>query len=298
MRIAELFARAPERPGGREPARRASPTISFEFFPPKTEAGYESLFGAIVELKQLDPAFVSVTWGAGGSTRRKTVELVERIQRETGITAMAHLTCVGAAPADLEETLARLATSGIENVLALGGDEPAGYAPPPGTLRYASELVSFIRARGDFCLGAACYPETHRRAASPEADLAHLLHKVQCGVDFLITNFFFDPADYSRFCERARRAGISVPIIPGIMPVVSARGIRRMAELSGARLPDALLAELARCGEDDARIMEVGIDWAIEQCAQLLREGAPGLHFYTLNRSPATRRVHRTLFPA
>jgi methylenetetrahydrofolate reductase (NADPH) len=274
----------------------ARPTVSFEFFPPKTDAGYESLFRSIAELKELAPAFVSVTWGAGGSTRRKTVELVERIQRETGIAAMAHLTCVGSSPQELASTLARLHASGIENVLALGGDQPPDYAAPSGALRYANELVSFIRARWDFCLGGACYPETHPRAPSAEVDLENLARKVESGVDFLITQFFFENGDYFRFVERARGRGIGVPIVAGIMPVVSARGIERMAQLSGARIPPALREQLERCGEDDRRIAEVGIEWATAQCRDLLQQGAPGLHFYTLNRSPATRRIHQALF--
>jgi len=283
MRIAERFG-------------EGAPVISFEFFPPRTDAGFDSLFRAIAELSHLSPSFVSVTWGAGGSTRRKTVELVARIQDEIRLTAMAHLSCVGSTRAELEATLDRLEASGIENVLALGGAQPADYSPPPGALRYANELVALIRARNRFCIGAACYPETHPTAVSPEHDLAMLVQKVRCGVDFLITQLFFDDADYTSFVARARAAGITVPIVPGIMPVVSAASIRRMTSLCGARIPEALGRALDQAGDDDERALEIGVEWATAQCRELLRRGAPGLHFYTLNRSPATRRVFEQLF--
>jgi methylenetetrahydrofolate reductase (NADPH) len=283
MRIAGMFG----------PGR---PVISFEFFPPKTEPGFDALFRTITELKELAPSFVSVTWGAGGSTRRKTVELVARIQREIGLTAMAHLSCVGSTRAELEATLLQLEANGIENVLALGGDEPPGYVPPPDALRYANELVSLIRARHALCIGVACYPETHPRAPSPEADLAMLAQKVRAGADFLITQLFFDDEDYFRFVARARAAGITQPIVPGIMPVVSTASIRRMTALCGARIPDELGRALDAAADDDERTLEIGVEWATAQCRELLRRGAPGIHFYTLNRSPATRRIYERLF--
>jgi methylenetetrahydrofolate reductase (NADPH) len=180
-------------------------------------------------------------------------------------------------------------------VLALGGDRPPRYEPPPGGFLYANELAAFIRASFEFCLGGACYPETHPAAASPEADLENLLRKVQAGCEFLITQLFFDNRDYFRFVERARAAGIAVPIIPGIMPVTSVSNIRRMTALCGARIPEALAAELDLSGEDDARTLEVGVRWATRQCQELLQGGAPGIHFYTLNRSPATRRIFARL---
>jgi len=282
MRIAQRFA------GGH-------PVFSFEFFPPKTEAGFDTLFETIRDLKPLDPDFVSVTWGAGGSTRRKTVELVIQIQREIGLTAMAHLSCVGSSPEELAGTLDHLASEGIENVLALGGDRPRDYTPPPGAFTHANELVTFIRSRWDFCLGGACYPETHPLAASPQEDLANLARKVEAGVDFLITQLFFDNDDYFAFVARARAAGLRVPIVPGIMPIVSAAGIRRMTQLSGASIPDELAARLASVEHDDALVAAVGIEWATLQCEELLRRGAPGIHFYTLNRSPATRAILRRL---
>ena len=286
MRIAEIYA-------------RSRPVISFEFFPPKTEVGYAPLYRTIAELKRLDPGFVSVTWGAGGSTRTRTIDLVVRIQRELGITAMAHMTCVGATREQLADSLARIRDEGLENVLALRGDPPRDqpeFRPVPGGFAYANELVEFIRERFDLCIGAACHPEKHPDAPSPEADLANLVRKVEAGAEFLITNLFFDPADYFAFVARARAAGIEVPIVPGIMPVVSGANVRRMAQLTGARIPGALEAELARTGEDDEATLEVGIAWATGQCRALLDAGAPGLHFYTLNKSPATRRVFENLF--
>ncbi|MEB2345985.1 MAG: methylenetetrahydrofolate reductase [NAD(P)H] [Deltaproteobacteria bacterium] len=286
MRISELY-------------RRGGPVVSFEFFPPKTEAGYDSLYRTIADLKRLGPGFVSVTWGAGGSTRRRTAELVVQIQRELGLTAMAHMTCVGSPAEELAETLDALAREGIENLLALRGDPPRDqpdFRPVPGGFAYADELLRFVRSRWGFCLGGACYPETHPEAASPEADLANLVRKVHAGAEFLITQLFFDPADYFAFVARARAAGIEVPIVPGIMPVISAHNARRMASLNGAAIPPALEARLAAAGEDEAATLEVGVAWATEQCRTLLEHGVPGLHFYTLNRSPAARRVYENLF--
>jgi methylenetetrahydrofolate reductase (NADPH) len=286
MRIAELY-------GGGEPV------VSFEFFPPKTDVGAESLYRTITELKRLDPGFVSVTWGAGGSTRRRTAELVVKIQQDLGLTAMAHMTCVGSPAADLAETLDALAREGLENVLALRGDPPkelATFQPVAGGFAYANELVAFVRSRWSFCVGGACYPEVHPEAPDAETDLAHLKRKVDAGAEFLITQLFFQPDDYFAFVRRARAAGIEVPIVPGVMPVTSARNVRRMASLCGARIPAALEAQLEAAGDDEAATLEVGVAWASDQCRVLLEGGAPGLHFYTLNRSPAARRVHESLF--
>ena len=274
---------------------RGRPVFSFEFFPPKTEKGFASLYRTIEELKRLDPDFVSVTWGAGGSTRRKTVEIVIQVQQDIGIRAMAHLSCIGSTPDQLAETLDRLQRGGIGNVLALGGDRPPDYVPPDGGFTYANELAAFIRARSDLCIGGACYPETHQAAPSSEVDLENLVRKVNAGVDFLITQMFYDNADYFDFVVRARTAGIEVPIVPGIMPIISARNIRRIAQLSAARLPDELDAQLRTAENDDARTLEVGVAWATQQCRELLERGAPGIHFYTMNKSPATRRVFANL---
>jgi methylenetetrahydrofolate reductase (NADPH) len=275
--------------------RSGRPVFSFEFSPPKTDAGFRALFRTVEELKLLSPDFVSVTWGAGGSTRRKTVEIVIQIQQQLGITAMAHLTCIGSTPEQHAETLDRLARAGIENVLALGGDEPPDYVAPPGAFQHANELAAFIRGRWSFCLGGACYPETHQRAPSPEADLAFTLAKVEAGVEFLITQLFFDCADYFRFVERARATGIRVPIVPGIMPIISAANIRRISALCASRIPEELEARLRRVEHDDDATLEVGVEWATRQCRELLDRGAPGIHFYTMNKSPATRRVFENL---
>jgi methylenetetrahydrofolate reductase (NADPH) len=271
------------------------PVFSFEFSPPKTDAGFAALYRTIEELKLLNPDFVSVTWGAGGSTRRKTVEIVIQIQQEIGLTAMAHLSCIGSNPQQLAETLDRLAAAGIENVRALGGDRPPGYVAPPGAFTYANELVAFVRPRWSFCLGGACYPETHQLAPSPEVDLENLVRKVNAGLDFLITQLFFDNADYFAFVARARAAGIGLPIVPGIMPITSAANIRRIAALCASRIPTALEAQLRPVEQDDARTLEVGVAWATRQCQELLDAGAPGIHFYTMNKSPATRRVYENL---
>lgn len=283
MRIADLF-------------ERDRPVISFEFFPPRNDAGAAALLETIAELKQLNPGFVSVTWGAGGSTRRTTVELVRRIQDDIGLVAMAHLTCVGSSRTDLAQTLTALRAGRVENVLALGGDLPASYEPPADALSHADELIAFIRERWDFCLGAACYPETHPAAHSPEDDLRHLASKVRSGAEFLITQLFFDNRDYFAFVERVRSLGIGVPIVPGIMPIVSVASVRRMAQLSGAGIPQSLASQLESAEGDDARTLEIGVAWATRQCRELLDGGAPGLHFYTLNRSPATRRIWSRLF--
>jgi methylenetetrahydrofolate reductase (NADPH) len=282
MRIGELY-------------RRDRRVFSFEFSPPKTDAGFASLFRTIEELSPLRPDFTSVTWGAGGSTRRKTVEIVIQIQQKLGLTAMAHLSCVGSAPSDLEETLNRLEAGGIENILALGGDRPEGYEPPPGSFTYANELTDFIRSRWNFDVGGACYPETHLKAASQDADMENLLRKARTGVKVLVTQLFFDNESYFSFVARAREAGIEQPIVPGIMPIISAANIRRITSMCGAKIPLELEKQLAEVESDDAATLEVGVAWAIQQCRELLRRDAPGIHFYTMNRSPATRRVFEAL---
>ena len=270
------------------------PVFSFEFFPPKTEDGERNLYAALAELRELEPAFVSVTYGAGGSTREKTIEIVKRIRDEWGLEAMAHFTCVGATEAELRETLTEMRHAGIDNVLALRGDPPGGedeWIKTDGGLEYSRELVALIAGDYPFAIGAACFPETHIHADSPEADLKHLLEKVHAGVDFLITQFFFDNASYFGFTERARAAGIEVPIIPGIMPITRVGQIERMAKLSAAVIPDGLRRELHARGDDPEAVLDFGVAYATLQCAELLAAGAPGIHFFTLNRSPATRAI-------
>jgi methylenetetrahydrofolate reductase (NADPH) len=270
------------------------PVFSFEFFPPKTEAGERNLEDALAELRTLEPSFVSVTYGAGGSTREKTIEIVKRIREQYGLEAMAHFTCVGATVPELRGTLDEMRGAGIDNVLALRGDPPAGeerWTATEGGLEYSRELVELIAGDYPFAVGAACFPETHIHAESPEADLEHLVEKVGAGVDFLITQLFFDNALYFGFLERARAAGITVPIIPGIMPITRVGQVERMASMCGASIPDDLRRELHARGEHPEAVLDFGVAYATLQCAELLAAGAPGIHFYTLNRSPATRAI-------
>jgi methylenetetrahydrofolate reductase (NADPH) len=275
-------------------ARGDGPVFSFEFFPPKTPEGERNLFEALQALRPLEPAFVSVTWGAGGSTREKTIEIVKRVRGDHGLEAMAHFTCVGATVEDLHAALAEMRDAGIENVLALRGDPPRGeerFVPTTGGLSYASELAALVREDYDFCVVGACYPETHQEATDAEADLANLRRKVDAGVSVLITQLFFDNADYFRFVDEVRARGIDVPIVPGIMPITDARQIERISSMCGACIPGELRSELeARADQPDAAA-ELGVSYATLQCADLLARGAPGIHFYTLNRSPATRAI-------
>jgi methylenetetrahydrofolate reductase (NADPH) len=270
------------------------PVFSFEFFPPKTDAGERNLYAALSELRTLEPAFVSVTYGAGGSTREKTIEIVKRIREEYGLEAMAHFTCVGATVAELRQTLDEMERAGIDNVLALRGDPPAGqesWIKTEGGLEYSRELVELIAGGYPFAIGAACFPETHIHAQSPEADIEYLAEKVAAGVDFLITQLFFDNALYFDFLARARAIGIQTPIIPGIMPITHAGQVERMASMCGASIPEGLRRELrAREGHPEA-VLDFGVAYATLQCAELLAAGAPGIHFYTLNRSPTTRAI-------
>ena len=278
---------------------RGAPVVSFEFFPPKTDAGFRSLFRTIEDLKRLDPGFVSVTMGAGGSTRAKTVDLVIRIQRELGLTAMAHLPCLGFDRAAIGGILDGLAEGGVENVLALRGDVPRDtpdFVHPEDGFAHANELARFVRDHGGFSIGGACYPEVHPEAPSAEVDLENLVRKVEDGAQFLVTQLFFDNSKYFEFVDRVRAAGVDVPIVAGIMPITSVKSIRRMTALGGGSIPPELDRELSRVDEDDEATLEIGVAWATEQCRELLDNGIPGIHFYTLNRSPATRRIHGALF--
>ncbi len=286
MQIKELFA-------------RDGPIFSFEFFPPKTDRGLEALYGTIERLKPLHPDFVSVTYGAGGSTRQRTVELVVHIKREIGIEAMAHLTCVGASRSEIAAVLDELRARGIENVLALRGDPPRDqpeFTPHPDGFAHASELAAFIRERGDpFCVGGACYPEGHIEAPDLETDLDHLVAKVKAGVDFLITQLFFDNRHYFDFVERARTRGIQVPILPGIMPVTNAAQVERFTKICGASIPPDLQEKLDAARDREEEVLRIGVEHATRQCLDLLARGAPGIHFYTLNQSPATRAILQRL---
>jgi methylenetetrahydrofolate reductase (NADPH) len=276
---------------------RGEPIFSFEFFPPKTAEGERALFETVDALRPLGPAYVSVTYGAGGSTRHKTVELVKRLKGESEIEAMAHVTCVGASREELAGVLDEVADAGIQNVLALRGDPPRGetaFVPHPEGFAHASDLVAFIRSRPDrwrFCVGAAAYPEGHVETRELGRDLAHLVTKVSAGVDFLITQLFFDNARFFGFVDRARAAGISVPILPGIMPLTNVEQVERFTALCGASIPPPLRAALEVRRGDPEGAREMGVAYAALQCTDLLRRGAPGIHFYTLNRSPSTRAI-------
>lgn len=278
---------------------KGAPVVSFEFFPPKTEEGVEQLYRTVEELRRCRPSFVSVTYGAGGSTRDRTLELVSRIQRDLGVTTMAHLTCVGSTRAEIGTVLKRLADSGIQNVLALRGDPPKGeseFKPVDGGFRYASELITFIREQDlDFCVGAACYPEGHVETRDLERDLGYLVQKVAAGADFLISQLFFDNEDYRAFLRRARAVGITIPIVPGLMPVTNVGQTERFTQLCGSRIPQELHRRLRIVANDPAAVVATGVQWTVDQGRSLLREGAPGLHFYTLNRSSATLAVHAAL---
>jgi len=282
MRIDELLERTDE------------PVFSFEFFPPKTPEGEQNLYRALQDLRRLEPAFVSVTYGAGGSTSTKTIEIVERLKRDFDLEAMAHFTCVGATVEQLRATLDEMRDAGIDNVLALRGDPPQGeteWRRTEGGLEFSRELIELIAGEYAFAVGGACFPETHIHATSPEEDLRHLKAKVDAGARFLITQLFFDNTVYFDFVARARAEGITVPIIPGVMPIQDTKQVRRFTEMIGAALPAGLQAGLeARTDQPDA-VRDLGVAFATLQCAELLRGGAPGIHFYTLNRSPATRAI-------
>ncbi|MFP2895338.1 methylenetetrahydrofolate reductase [NAD(P)H] [Corallococcus sp. 4LFB] len=273
----------------------SKPSFSFEFFPPKTDAGVASLLRTVEELAPLEPGFVSVTYGAGGSTRDRTVELVTHIKQQSGIEAMAHLTCVGHTRDELRDVLRRLDAAGIENVLLLRGDPPQGQAtfePVPGGFRYAEELVRFVREEDfNFCIGGACYPEGHVETASREDDLQHLKAKVDAGMDFVVTQLFFDNAFYFDFVERARRVGINVPIVPGIMPITNYEQVQRFTRMCGATVPMRLALQMERVKDQPDAVVQLGVAHATVQCMELLSRGVPGIHFYTLNKSPATRMI-------
>ena len=268
--------------------------FSFECFPPQDDPATHTLMDVIGHLRDLRPDFVSVTYGAGGSARVKTLELVTRIKREAGLEAMAHLTCVGHSKQEIRAILAELEAKGIENVLPLRGDPPkgqVGFQPHPDGFRYANELAEEVARAGPFCFGVAGYPEKHVEAPSLEDDLRNLKRKVDAGASFIITQLFFLNEHYFGFAARARALGIRCPIIPGIMPVTNFAQIRRFATLCGASLPASLVQELEPVQSDPEAVARIGIRYAAAQCRELLQKGAPGIHFYTLNKSRATREI-------
>lgn len=285
------------------------PCFSFEFFPPKTPEGIEALRRAVYSLQELQPTFVSVTYGAGGSTRDRTVELVTELKRDTGIEVVAHLTCVGATTQEVEGILRQLQLAGIENVLALRGDPPkesGTFHAVRGGFQHADQLVTFLKRCYNFCVGGACYPEGHVECVGSsgrrdlDLDIQNLARKVDAGCEYLITQLFFDNQAYFDFVGRARRAGIGVPIIPGIMPITNVDQIQRFTQLCGATIPKVLMDELERLKDRPEAVLSLGVAYAAAQCLDLLQRGAPGIHFYTLNKSAATRTILtalRTIWP-
>ncbi|MBN1527946.1 MAG: methylenetetrahydrofolate reductase [NAD(P)H] [Thermoleophilaceae bacterium] len=270
------------------------PVFSFEFFPPKTDEGQRTLEGTLEVLKEDTPDYVSVTYGAGGTTRERTVEITKWIKQTLGIESMAHLSLVGEPKERLVEILQELQDAGIENVLALRGDPPRGetdWKPHPGGLHYSIELIRLIRERFDFSVGAACFPEVHPEAPDLQTDLRYAREKVEAGAGFLITQLFLDNEIYFEFVERAREAGIDVPIIPGIMPITNVKQIKTITGMCGASIPAELERELEGRADDPEAVAELGVAYATLQCSDLLARGAPGIHFYTLNRSPSTRAI-------
>ena len=273
-------------------ARR--PAFSVEFFPPKTAEATEGLYATARELRELEPDFVSVTYGAGGSTREGTVEITKALKDDLGFETMAHLSCVGESAEGLADTLDRIEAAGIENVFALRGDPPRGredFEQPEGGLASAAELAAFISEGWDFAIGGACFPEVHPEAPDLDTDLSYLKTKVEAGASFLITQLFFDNQVYFDFVAAARRKGIEVPIVAGVIPVAGFAQTKRICELCDATIPEPLEAAFRAAGGDAEREFELGVAYAAQQCAELLIAGAPGIHFYALNRAPATRAV-------
>jgi methylenetetrahydrofolate reductase (NADPH) len=276
------------------------PVISFEFFPPKTDEGDRNLLEkTIPALLQTRPDYCSVTYGAGGSTRDKTLMIVDRIQRQHQLTAVAHLTCVCSTREQIQELLEQIRALGVKNVLALRGDPPNGgeFKVTPGGFEFSSELVRFIRKQGDFCIGVAGFPEGHIACKEGKhRDWHYLKEKIEAGADFVVTQLFFDNADFYEFRDHmVQQYGTKVPLVPGIIPILSGAQIKRFTALCGARIPAALAAKLEALGEDDAAVGEFGIDYSTRQCEELLRQGAPGIHFYTLNKARSTVRVLQNL---
>jgi methylenetetrahydrofolate reductase (NADPH) len=280
-------------------AAKAGPTFSFEFFPPKTDEGERVLRETLHDLSAFGPDFVSVTYGAGGSTRDRTVELTKWIKQDLGIEAMAHLSCVGATREELSEILDGLSEAGLDNVLALRGDPPRGredWEPHPGGLHYSTELAALVSERyPGFCIGAACFPEVHPEAPDLAHDLRFLREKVASGASFAITQLFFDNELYFRFVDEARAAGIEIPIIPGIMPITDVKQIKTITGMCKASIPAQLLEALEWRAGDPEAVIQLGVAYATLQCAELLARGAPGIQFFTLNRSPATRAILSSL---
>jgi methylenetetrahydrofolate reductase (NADPH) len=274
------------------------PSLSFELFPPRDDIGFWDLYKTIEAINPLQPTYVSVTYGAGGKTRRQTVELVGRIKSDVGLEPVAHVTCVGAGRRELAAVLDELWELGIRNILALRGDPPEGqgrFEQPEGGFAHANELAAFAKDRHDFCIGGACHPEGHPEAPDLATDLINLRRKVDSGCEYLVTQLFFNNEDFYRFRDRARTAGIGVPIIAGIMPILSLKQIKRFTSVCGATIPPDLLAKLEAVEDDSEAVRQMGTIHALRQCEDLLEHAAAGIHLYTLNRSTATRTIFQHL---
>ena len=281
--------------------KQEKPAFSFEFFPPKDDIGFDQLFETINSLKPWNPAFVSVTYGAGGSTRSKTIDLVGRIKKQIGLESMAHLTCVGHSSDEILNALRDIKKQNVDNVLALRGDPPSGeksFKKPENGFGYASELVQFVSENFSFCIGVAGYPEGHPESSNREEDLLHLKRKVLAGASFIVTQLFFDNKYYVDFVANLRKIGVDVPVIPGIMPILNLKQIKRFIKMCGAKIPADLMLRLEAVQDDPESVYQIGIDHATNQCEELLMAGVPGIHFYTLNRSRATLSVlERLMMP-